>query len=611
MLSTRNSLPYLSRAVLGMISATALAACDPGVHQPEDGVPMQKMTSGEESAIAPPIASMTTLSGLQPGPASHGVVGVPAAESSTTWAVVSTVRSDTGFDVFVDGVPRGQIANHEVSNGVAASASPDGKYAAVITDYGGDHGTTLTLLEHGQVPRTLIRGKVTSAAFSSDGARLAYALSGESEATIQIGTPGAAGHTLTVVPGMDVKILGWQSDGKALFVVAYPDRRDEEAVAPDLLRVDIARGKIEPILMSDLSNGLAYRDFRIVTVGGIQMISAIRAPSAFPCAAGATDIILVRLDGTVMQSFGRTSDAYSEAVWSNDGSQLAFTAQACVSEQEKATGSAKKRAQAVAGTYLADAASGRSIQLINGISGFRLSALRDSSVQLTSQRFGNRSVDAGPVLASREPWSASGMEPETALRSARTNRAAHIHQVYDTRDEFNGSGSCGPTSCVMSMAGYQLSEWGITVAAGGSHWSPYGRYITDSYTYRGVTYSKTQPDNAGHGAWAGAHGYMFALGHGSYWNELQEYLNNHTGWAERTYSWDASFVRRQIDKGNLVVAGGTFRGLAHIVLIKGYTDSGGWVVNDPYGPHTSGSPGGNDQVYYVGTDMTIRNMVGN
>ena len=48
-------------------------------------------------------------------------------------------------------------------------------------------------------------------------------------------------------------------------------------------------------------------------------------------------------------------------------------------------------------------------------------------------------------------------------------------------------------------------------------------------------------------------------------------------------------MRRQIDKGNLVVAGGTFRRLAHIVLIKGYTDDGGWVVNDPYGPRTSGS----------------------
>jgi Tol biopolymer transport system component len=554
---------------------------------------------------------MTTVSDLQLGPASYGVVRTSAAEVATTWSIVSTVRSDTGYDVFVDGVRRGQIANREVSNGIAASVSPDGKYAAVITDYDGNRGTTLTLLEAGQAPRTLISGKVTSAAFSSDGAHLAYVMSGVGDATIKIGTPSSVGRTVTVVPGMDVKVLGWQSDGQALFVVAYPDRRDDVAVAPDLLRVDITRSKVEPVLISDLSQNIAYRDFRLVTVAGIQMISAIRAPSAFPCAAGATDVILVRPNGTVSQAFGSTSDAYSEAVWSNDGRQLAFTAQACVSVQEKAEGSAAKRAQAVAGTYLADAASGKSIQILKGVSAFRLSDVRNGNVLLTSERFGNRSVDAAPALAGQQPLSASALEPDTSLLTARTNRAVHIHQVYDTRDEFNGHGSCGPTSSVMSMAGYQLSDWGITVAAGGSHWSPYGRYITDSYSYLGVTYSKTQPDYAGHGAWAGAHGYMFVLGKGSYWNELQEYLNNHTGWAERAYSWDASFVRRQIDKGNLVVAGGTFRRLAHIVLIKGYTDDGGWVVNDPYGPRTSGSPGGGDQVYYVGTDMTIRNMVGN
>ena len=161
------------------------------------------------------------------------------------------------------------------------------------------------------------------------------------------------------------------------------------------------------------------------------MISAIRAPSAFPCAAGATDVILVRPNGTVSQAFGSTSDAYSEAVWSNDGRQLAFTAQACVSVQEKAEGSAAKRAQAVAGTYLADAASGKSIQILKGVSAFRLSDVRNGNVLLTSERFGNRSVDAAPALAGQQPLSASALEPRY-VSAHRAHRIARCTSIRST-----------------------------------------------------------------------------------------------------------------------------------------------------------------------------------
>ncbi|MFI6180309.1 hypothetical protein ACIA8R_32535 [Nonomuraea sp. NPDC051191] len=96
-----------------------------------------------------------------------------------------------------------------------------------------------------------------------------------------------------------------------------------------------------------------------------------------------------------------------------------------------------------------------------------------------------------------------------------------INQVYDTRDEFDGRGSCGPTTAVMTMAGYQLKEWGLWVNYGGRHYSPYGRYVTDEYPYNNTIFNRTAPDFSGNGSWMGARA-VYDPRWGAGWEDMRD-----------------------------------------------------------------------------------------
>ena len=77
----------------------------------------------------------------------------------------------------------------------------------------------------------------------------------------------------------------------------------------------------------------------------------------------------------------------------------------------------------------------------------------------------------------------------------RINRAEFIHQLWDTRDDFNGGSSCGPTSAVIDLVTYQLpNQFGVQVSSPQSHFSKWGRYITDEFSNRGTTFNRAQND---------------------------------------------------------------------------------------------------------------------
>jgi len=594
-MSANNEQFFRTSRVMSGLVAIALSACVPEPAEQEQATtsPTSRFAQAQGAALITPRSA-----------GGHVLV----AERAAGDAVISTQRTAAGFEVYVNGIKRGLIVNREPSNTVVTTVSSDGRYAVAIADHDGTQGSALLIMEAGQAAKTLVRNKVTSAAFSTDGSQLAYVVSGSEGATVYQGTAHTPGRAVATLHGTAVTILGWRSDGKALFVVAYPSVESDAAIAPNLLSVNLKSGASTKVLTSDPAHGLVYRDLRLLRMDGTQFVSAIRAPSVYPCGDSVTDIVLARTDGTITRSVARTMDSYREAVWSADGKYVAFTAQACVSAQEKADLSAAARAEAVAGTYVAETSTGQVTQLMADISSFQLSDLDAGVLRLASTRLGTRSVEMSAMRNGTRPAiAAASLDPPSISSTARINPAVHIHQVYDTRDEFDGRGSCGPTSSAMLLASWGLPGWGLNVNAGGFHWSPYGRYITDAYTYAGVTFSNTQSDYSGRGAWAGAHGAMFLPGSGSDWTRLHKYVNDHTGGAVLRSSWDPVFVRDQIDRGNRVAVGGNFHGYIHIVLIKGYTDDDGWVVNDPYGPKTSGKAGGSDQIYYVGTDM--RGMV--
>jgi len=144
---------------------------------------------------------------------------------------------------------------------------------------------------------------------------------------------------------------------------------------------------------------------------------------------------------------------------------------------------------------------------------------------------------------------------------------------------------------------------------GGYHYTGWGRYVTDAYSYNGTNFNKTKVDYSGHGAWAGAHGWIYDPTYGAIWSWLFDYMNRHTNWTLQR-GWDPTWVRNEINRGQLIAVATYLTSAGHIVLIKGYTDDGRWVVNDPYGVNASGGPGGADQIYTT-TAMSPRQVWSN
>ncbi|QSQ26655.1 C39 family peptidase [Pyxidicoccus parkwayensis] len=529
------------------------------------------------------------------------VTGKPQASARD--ARLSTVRDGSGYRVSVDGVERAWVPIRALSSTLFSAVSPDGSTAALIPDHDTHHGPSLLLLDvvSGAL-RTYFEGPVTSAVFSRQGTRLAYAVATRDGASVRLGTTTSLGRPLGELRGRKVELLGFSSDGRSLFAVVYPDRQDDGAYAASLVRMSTATGEATAILGSGLVSSERYSDIRLVRVNGEDRVSYIR--SGHQLCIGDSELRLATTDGYVVQSFRPTTgELYRAAAWSPDGSQVAYAVQACPNKTAIVANREAAAAEQARGTgvFVADVAGGKATRVVDGIPSADLLGVEGGVLRFGSEREGVATLDSAPIRAGTESElrASSLLKPEADAQSliqGLTNRAIQINQVYDTRDNFDGRGSCGPTSAVMTMASYQLSEWGIWVNYGGNHYSPYGRYLTDSYSYNGTTFSYTEPDYSGAGAWAGAHGWVYSACCGAVWADLLSYLNRHTGWAQQ-HGWDETWIKGELNRGQLVAASGGMTSAGHIILIKGYTTDGKWIVNDPFGVNTSGGPGGGDQTY--------------
>jgi hypothetical protein len=210
---------------------------------------------------------------------------------------------------------------------------------------------------------------------------------------------------------------------------------------------------------------------------------------------------------------------------------------------------------------------------------------------------------AKPAIAQHEP--AQPLAPAHSSTSATPQGnnwpAPMVHQVWDTADEFNGYWACGPTSAVMALAYYQkIPPRAITINSGGVHTNDYGFYVSNIYEANGRRFDTSKPDASGRLAY-GAYGQTigwYCDGYCSGMEPIRNYIRAHGLEAETsnrsstTTQQDLDYVKEQIDRGYLVIASGTFNGLGHIVLIRGYTDDGRFILNDPYGdPNSPGTYG--------------------
>jgi hypothetical protein len=239
-----------------------------------------------------------------------------------------------------------------------------------------------------------------------------------------------------------------------------------------------------------------------------------------------------------------------------------------------------------------DPCTGARRTLVDGVVPIRPLRLLSGDVTWTGKDGALHGIEAGPP----EP-SAPDDEYSRSSEPVSHFDVVYMHQRWDTPDWFNGSWSCGPTSCVMATQYYLRltpdSIWASYPAPG--HWSPWGNYIPVEYEFLGYTYDELGESPSG--PVPGAHGFICPDG-GAWWNLMVEFLNRHgvySAWAGTFWSTLTS----EIDSSYPVVCSSSVLGYGHIILFNGYYEDHTVVVNDPYGD--ANEPGWGS--YYNGKDV--------
>ena len=177
----------------------------------------------------------------------------------------------------------------------------------------------------------------------------------------------------------------------------------------------------------------------------------------------------------------------------------------------------------------------------------------------------------------------------------------YIHQVYDTRDEHYGYGSCAPTTCLMAFAYYNiLPPWPAQVDNGiGLHTSKYGNYISEDYRYNEYYYI-TGATTAGGDLAHGGYGYMW--GNGSPSSTQKNYIENHNMASDQLWIDDCTFAstKDEIDQGYVHPICSFLTTSGHVTLAIGYVEGQYTLIfHDPYGDkNTTGYPSYDGQAVY-------------
>lgn len=490
------------------------------------------------------------------------------------------VRSGDGYDVVVGGVKRATVNVSDPAYTVRSTSSADGSRAAVISDFDGTSGSVLQTVDRYGKSRFVARGAITSAVFH--GSSLAYA---DGENVVVDGV--VAGK----LKGRAPQLLGFTSDGTGLLAVEHPDAADDSTYVGSLVRFDLKSGAAKPLVTSDAS--ALYRDFKLVDVRGERHVSFIKHNEIYRCGGAEPQWLgLVSEDGAVRSLIGETRHHYRSAVWSADGSRVAYEVMGCVSDKTLGP----DQFAGFNGVYVQDRASGLASRVVEGLSfNYALTGIDGASAVIGSPAKGY--VKAAGLRAAALDGQVTTM--------GRLNRAEYIHQLWDTRNDFNGNSSCGPTSAVIDLVTYQLpNEFGVQVSQPSSHWSKWGRYITDEFSNRGTTFNRAMNDWSRTGSWKGAHGWITGYYCGgnparpcASWESERDFLARN-GAAVQQGNFTPAQVRAFLDQGKFVIMSGTWGSTAgHLSVVIGYHDNGSFYVHDTYGAGTDGSYDGANQLY--------------
>jgi len=189
--------------------------------------------------------------------------------------------------------------------------------------------------------------------------------------------------------------------------------------------------------------------------------------------------------------------------------------------------------------------------------------------------------------ASEEPPVITADNPVTLLRAV-----PYVHQVYDTPDDFDGNWACGASSAIMAINYYSiLPYWDITCSWPYSHISHYGQYVSEIYTYNGVTYDYRARDASRQWAYGG-YAYIVRDNWADTKGYMRDYIINHG--LSSAVDWSPTWEKLQLEVNNddpCVVLNSLTSAGHYITAIGYYTTQHTAVFNDPYGnKNTPGYP---------------------
>jgi len=177
-----------------------------------------------------------------------------------------------------------------------------------------------------------------------------------------------------------------------------------------------------------------------------------------------------------------------------------------------------------------------------------------------------------------------------------------VHQVYDTPEWMNGNWACGATAASMALAYYGCfhTQWQCWCMSPTSHYSPYGNYIGDTYTYNGHTFDIAEPDPNGIYA-TGGYGYITQNNWEDTKTHMAEYISFHG--PSSMVDWSPTYAKActEIDNVHPYVLLNSLTTAGHYITGIGYvTGQYTLIFNDPYGDKNDGTyPNYNGtEVYY-------------
>jgi len=169
------------------------------------------------------------------------------------------------------------------------------------------------------------------------------------------------------------------------------------------------------------------------------------------------------------------------------------------------------------------------------------------------------------VFGPPAPWHFTGITSRRSGKAVVDIPLPVMQQVWDAPDGFDGSGSCGPVSFLMLLAGLgKIAKQPVSVNDSYPHISQYGGL------FKPVDDNITEPD----------------LGTVHY--KMLRFMRAYFPTASMVYGAKVTKQRviAELNAGRPVILGTKVTGAGHLMVARGYTADGRIIVNDPAGDQT-------------------------